>query len=142
MILGIPKELMYKHFGGEIIYNAETEIHFPNLTVGQTLSFAAKARVPRNRPQGVTRQQYADHFRDVAIALFGLSHTVNTRVGNEYIRGVSGGKRKRVSIAEAFLAGCTLQCWYVDLLSCVLETLSYYHGSMSDCSYSYFSKRI
>jgi ATP-binding cassette subfamily G (WHITE) protein 2 (PDR) len=58
-------------------------------------------------------------------------------VGNEYIRGISGGERKRVSIAEAFLAGCTLQCWYVDLLSCVPETLSYYHGSMSDCSYSY-----
>ena len=72
-----------------------------------------KARVPRNRPQGITRQQYVDHFRDVAIALFGLSHTVHTRVGNEYIRGVSGGERKRVSIAEAFLAGCTLQCWYL-----------------------------
>jgi ATP-binding cassette subfamily G (WHITE) protein 2 (PDR) len=67
---------MHRHFRGEIIYNVETEIHFPNLTVGQTLSFAAKARVPRNRPQGVTRQQFADRFRDVATALFGLSHTV------------------------------------------------------------------
>jgi ATP-binding cassette, subfamily G (WHITE), member 2, PDR len=91
-----------------------------------------KARVPRNRPQGVTRQQYADHFRDVAIALFGLSYTVNTRVGNEYIRGVSGGERKRVSIAEAFLAGCTLQCWYVNpLCFSVVETRSYKSGLWS-----------
>jgi hypothetical protein len=60
-------------------------------------------------------------------------------VGNEYIRGVSGGERKRVSIAEAFLAGCTLQCWYVDIYY-VLETPPYYYGSMSDRSYTDFSK--
>ncbi|CZR67589.1 probable ABC transporter [Phialocephala subalpina] len=110
-IAGVPKEQMYKSFRGEIIYNAETEIHFPNLTVSETLSFAAKARVPRNRPHGVSRKVYAEHWRDVALALFGLRHTVNTKVGNDFIRGVSGGERKRVSIAEAFLAHCTLQCW-------------------------------
>lgn len=102
---------MQKQFRGETIYNAETEIHFPNLTVGQTLAFAAKARVPRTRIEGVTREQHAQHMRDVVMALFGLSHTVNTKVGDDYIRGVSGGERKRVSIAEAFLSGTTLQCW-------------------------------
>lgn len=35
------------------------------------------------------------------MAVFGLSHTINTKVGNDFIRGVSGGERKRVSIAEA-----------------------------------------
>jgi len=45
------------------------------------------------------------------MAMFGISHTVNTRVGNEYIRGVSGGERKRVTIAEAALSGAPLQCW-------------------------------
>jgi ABC-type multidrug transport system ATPase subunit len=35
------------------------------------------------------------------MATFGLSHTLNTKVGNDFIRGVSGGERKRVSIAEA-----------------------------------------
>jgi len=102
---------MHSQFRGETIYNAETETHFPNLTVGQTLSFAAKARVPRQRIEGVTREQHATHMRDVVMALFGLSHTINTRVGDDYIRGVSGGERKRVSIAEAFLADTTLQCW-------------------------------
>jgi ATP-binding cassette subfamily G (WHITE) protein 2 (PDR) len=33
------------------------------------------------------------------------------QVGNEYVRGVSGGERKRVSIAEAMLAGAPLQAW-------------------------------
>lgn len=45
------------------------------------------------------------------MAIFGISHTVNTVVGNDFIRGVSGGERKRVSIAEAVLAGAPLQLW-------------------------------
>ena len=35
----------------------------------------------------------------------------NTKVGNDFVRGVSGGERKRVSIAEAALGGSPLQCW-------------------------------
>ena len=66
---------------------------------------------PRNRIPGVSRERYAEHMRDVIMAVFGLSHTVNTRVGNDFIRGVSGGERKRVSIAEAALGGSPLQCW-------------------------------
>lgn len=109
--LGIPWETMHKDFRGEVVYNAETDVHFPNLTVGQTLSFAARARTPRARLPGVTREQWAEHMRDVVMAVFGLTHTINTRVGNEFIRGVSGGERKRVSIAEVALSGAPLQCW-------------------------------
>lgn len=42
---GIPKEIMHKNFRGEFIYQAEVDVHFPQLTVGQTLDFAARARV-------------------------------------------------------------------------------------------------
>ena len=45
------------------------------------------------------------------MAMFGISHTVNTRVGNDFVRGVSGGERKRVTIAEATLSFAPLQCW-------------------------------
>lgn len=45
------------------------------------------------------------------MAIFGLSHTINTKVGNDFVRGCSGGERKRVSIAEAALGGSPLQCW-------------------------------
>ena len=81
------------------------------LTVGDTLTFAAHARAPRHLPPGVTRDIYAQHLRDVVMATFGIKHTVNTKVGNDYVRGVSGGERKRVSIAEAALSGAPLQCW-------------------------------
>ena len=45
------------------------------------------------------------------MAIFGLKHTINTKVGNDFVRGVSGGERKRVSISEAALSGAPLQCW-------------------------------
>lgn len=100
-----------KHYRGEVIYCAETETHFPQLTVGTTLEFAAKMRTPSNRPPNVSRDMYAKHMTDVVLATYGLLHTKNTKVGNEYIRGVSGGERKRVSIAEVALSQASLQCW-------------------------------
>lgn len=45
------------------------------------------------------------------MAMFGISHTADTRVGNDFVRGVSGGERKRVTIAEATLSFAPLQCW-------------------------------
>ncbi|EPE32483.1 P-loop containing nucleoside triphosphate hydrolase [Glarea lozoyensis ATCC 20868] len=108
---GIPKEIMHKDFRGECIYQAENDVHFPQLTVSQILHFAARARAPRNRLPGVSREAYADHLRDVTMAVFGLSHAANTVVGNDFVRGVSGGERKRVSIAEAAIGGSPLQCW-------------------------------
>lgn len=108
---GISWDEMHGRYRGEVIYQAETETHFPQLTAGETLLFAALARAPANRFPGVSRDQYAEHMRDVVMAVFGLSHTINTKVGNEFIRGVSGGERKRISIAETTLSGSPLQCW-------------------------------
>lgn len=108
---GIEREKIIKNFRGEVIYNAETEVHFPHLTVGQTLKFAALARTPSDRLPGISREQHAEHARDVLMSSFGLLHTMNTKVGDDYVRGVSGGERKRVSIVEVCLTGAPLQCW-------------------------------
>jgi len=108
---GISYKQMHKHFRGETIYTAEQDVHFPSLTVGDTLYFAARARAPRYLPAGISHHQYATHLRDVLMATFGIRHTINTKVGNDFVRGVSGGERKRVSIAEAALSGAPLQAW-------------------------------
>ncbi|KAH7175408.1 ABC-2 type transporter-domain-containing protein [Dactylonectria macrodidyma] len=108
---GMTAKEMHTHHRGEAIYTAEVDVHFPQLSVGDTLTFAARARQPRQLPQGLNRNDFADHLRDVVMAMFGITHTINTRVGNEYIRGVSGGERKRVTISEAALSGAALQCW-------------------------------
>ncbi|KAF2174053.1 hypothetical protein M409DRAFT_48938 [Zasmidium cellare ATCC 36951] len=108
---GIPAREMHRYFRGEAIYTAENDVHFPFLTVGDTLYFAARARAPRSLPGDASKQQWATHLRDVIMAAFGISHTGHTRVGNDFVRGVSGGERKRVSIAEAILSGAPLQAW-------------------------------
>lgn len=108
---GIGFKEMHKNHRGESIYTAEQDIHFPQMLVGDTLYFAARARAPRYLPSDVSRKQYAEHLRDMIMATFGIRHTINTRVGNEFVRGVSGGERKRVTIAEAALSGAPLQAW-------------------------------
>ncbi|KAH6633454.1 ABC transporter CDR4 [Boeremia exigua] len=108
---GVSPELMQQNYRGEAIYTAEVDVHFPAMTVGETLYFAALARRPRNIPGGVSPDVYAKHQRDVIMAMYGISHTINTRVGNDFIRGVSGGERKRVTIAEATLSRAPLQAW-------------------------------
>jgi ABC-type multidrug transport system ATPase subunit len=45
------------------------------------------------------------------MAMCGITHTLQTKVGDQYVRGVSGGERKRVTIAEATLANAPFQCW-------------------------------
>ncbi|PGH02182.1 hypothetical protein AJ80_08905 [Polytolypa hystricis UAMH7299] len=108
---GISPEKMRTWFRGEAIYTAEVDDHFPMLSVGDTLYFAALARAPYQLPGNISRQDYARHLRDVIMAMFGIGHTVDTRVGNDFVRGVSGGERKRVTIAEAALSYAPLQCW-------------------------------
>jgi ATP-binding cassette, subfamily G (WHITE), member 2, PDR len=102
---GIPQDLFVKEFKGEAIYNQENEKHFPHLTVGETLNFAAACRTPSNRILDVPRDEWAKYMASVMMNIFGLSHTRNTKVGDDFVRGVSGGERKRVSIAEMALAG-------------------------------------
>lgn len=108
---GLTPEEIRRNYRGDVIYSAETEIHFPHLTVAQTLKFAALMKVPRNRPEGITRDAYAEHMALVYMAMFGLLHTYNTKVGDDYVRGVSGGQRKRVSLAEVSVCGSKIQCW-------------------------------
>ena len=62
---GVSPELMNKNYRGEAIYTAEVDVHFPMMTVGETLYFAAQARRPRHIPGGVSVKQYAEHQRDV-----------------------------------------------------------------------------
>lgn len=111
MNTGIPRDIMHKEFRGECTYQAESDIHFPHLTTAQTLSVASEARAPANAIAKSSRKEYAKDIRDVTVAALGLSHTLDTKVGNDLLRGISGGERKRTSIAEVLIAGSSLQCW-------------------------------
>lgn len=70
----------------------------PHLTVRETLAFVARLRLPTH----FTKAQRDKRVDDV-IAELRLRQCANTRVGNDYVRGVSGGERRRVSIAVQLL---------------------------------------
>jgi len=94
---------------GDVVYSPEDDVHFPTLTVGQTLRFASATRAPNSKyrvtfGENGSRSDYIDLTREVLATILGLRHTYNTKVGNDMIRGVSGGERKRVSIAETMAA--------------------------------------
>lgn len=104
-----PSEL-YNHYRGDVQYCPEDDIHFPTLTVDQTLKFASITRTPRETLTK-TRSQFARKETDILTTIFGLRHTKNTPVGNAAIRGVSGGEKKRVSIAESLATRARISCW-------------------------------
>ncbi|KAI1843890.1 hypothetical protein JX266_009946 [Neoarthrinium moseri] len=110
---GTDAKIMAKDFRGEIIYNPEDDLHYATLSVKRTLTFALRTRTPgkESRLEGESRNDYVTEFLRVAAKLLWIEHTMDTKVGNEYFRGVSGGERKRVSIAEALITRASVQGW-------------------------------
>lgn len=68
----IPQDVFLKEFKGEAIYNQENERHFPYLTVGETLNFAAACRTPSSRILDVPRDAWAKYMASVMMNIFGL----------------------------------------------------------------------
>ncbi|KAF8126758.1 ABC-2 type transporter-domain-containing protein [Boletus edulis] len=99
------------HYRGDVQYCPEDDVHFPTLSVEQTIGFAAKTRAPRARVQGMTRKEFWMQITDVLMTLFGLRHVRKTPVGDAALRGVSGGEKKRVSISEMLATRNLLACW-------------------------------
>ncbi|KAF5387203.1 hypothetical protein D9757_006886 [Collybiopsis confluens] len=104
-----PEEIR-ESFRGDVQYCPEDDVHFPSLTVEDTLRFAAKTRAPQIRT-GETREEYVSAATEVLMTIFGLKHARRTPVGDAAIRGVSGGEKKRVSIAEALATRMRLGSW-------------------------------
>jgi ABC-type multidrug transport system ATPase subunit len=96
-----------------VSYNPEDDLHYATLTVRDTLLFALKTRTPDkdSRIPGESRKDYQNTFLSAIAKLFWIEHALGTKVGNELIRGISGGEKKRVSIAEAMITKASTQCW-------------------------------
>lgn len=102
---------MHNNFRGKCTYQPELDVHFPTLTVAQTLSLAAQARAQfKNTARSIWKNATETKLH-TAVTSLGLEQALNTKVGNSLIRGISGGERKRTSIAEVLVGGSLLQCW-------------------------------
>ncbi|GAB1215708.1 hypothetical protein ATERTT37_004902 [Aspergillus terreus] len=117
---GVDGEVLYgpfdaetfaKRYRGEAVYNQEDDIHQPTLTVKQTLGFALDTKTPGKRPMGVSKAEFKERVINLLLKMFNIEHTANTVVGNQFIRGVSGGEKRRVSIAEMMITSATVLAW-------------------------------
>jgi ABC-type multidrug transport system ATPase subunit len=96
-------------------YVPPTDEHVPVLTVEETLSFA----------YDLTCSTYAEKLRKqtsisvppgtqpkvhLLLHLFGLSSCRQTRIGDSRVRGVSGGEKKRVTVAEQLVRTYPVCC--------------------------------
>ncbi|QOU20415.1 hypothetical protein BRETT_005072 [Brettanomyces bruxellensis] len=88
----------------QLVYCGYEDVHFPCLTVKQTLDFSLRWRFPRLK---------ASQRLEIIMKLlesFGMQHTLNTRVGDDFYSGISGGERRRLSLLEALVAGGAITC--------------------------------
>lgn len=70
----------------------------PYLTVRETLGFAAGLRLPR----WMSKEEKVRRAEDVLLKM-GLKDCADVLVGNELLKGISGGEKRRVSIAVQVL---------------------------------------
>ncbi|XP_026447734.1 ABC transporter G family member 9-like isoform X2 [Papaver somniferum] len=90
---------MYRNTG----YVAQDDRFYAHLTVTETLMFTALLRLPNK----ITKEEKIIRTEEV-ITQLGLTGCKNSIMGGPFIRGVSGGERKRVSIGQEILTNPSL----------------------------------
>ncbi|KAJ6852276.1 ABC transporter G family member 22 [Iris pallida] len=92
-----------KTLKSRIGFVTQDDVLFAHLTVRETLTYAALLRLPKTK----TKQQKEQRAMDVIYEL-GLERCQDTMVGGSYVRGVSGGERKRVCIGNEIIINPSL----------------------------------
>ncbi|SJX65131.1 probable SNQ2-ABC transporter involved in multidrug resistance [Sporisorium reilianum f. sp. reilianum] len=108
---GITAHEFAQKYQGEAVYNEEDDVHFPTLTVKQTLELALNLKSPGKRLPEQTVQSLNQEVLNTFLKMLGIPHTADTLVGSAVVRGVSGGERKRVSIAECMASRAAVLGW-------------------------------
>jgi len=81
----------FKRISGYVV---QKDIATGTLTVRENLMFCANLRLPRSVPPSEKRE-----LVDQVLFDLGISHCADTKVGDDMIRGISGGEKKRTCIA-------------------------------------------
>ncbi|KAK4275286.1 hypothetical protein QN277_018398 [Acacia crassicarpa] len=81
----------------------QDDVLFPQLTVEETLVYSALLRLPSNMSLQQKHQRVEATLKDL-----GLERCRNTKIGGGFIKGISGGERKRTSIGHEILVDPSL----------------------------------
>ncbi|XP_004498150.1 ABC transporter G family member 26-like [Cicer arietinum] len=81
----------------------QEDVLFPQLTVEETLVFSAFLRLPTNMNK---QQKYAKV--ETTVKELGLERCRHTKIGGGFLKGISGGERKRTSIGYEILVDPSL----------------------------------
>lgn len=110
-LAGIGMKEFIERFRSEVLYNPDKDGHISVLTVGQTLDFALRFRTPGRRVFGLSKSRFRRRVLNMLLRIFKIQKIENSVVGNEIMRGISGGERRRLTIAEMLSAGNAFSCW-------------------------------
>jgi ATP-binding cassette, subfamily G (WHITE), member 2, SNQ2 len=99
-------------YRGQIVTDEDDMTFFPTLTAQEAIDFATRLNIPHQTPGGFSSQEAARQATaDFLFHMLNIAHTKDSRVGDEYIRGVSGGERRRIRILETMAAQGSVCLW-------------------------------
>lgn len=86
-------------FSRESAYVMQDDVHNAELTVTETLRYSVWTRLPEGTSAVVREERVQD-----LLQLMGLVDVRDMQVGSALIKGISGGQKRRLSIAESIVA--------------------------------------
>jgi ABC-type multidrug transport system ATPase subunit len=92
----VPSDIVIRSVCSYVCQDDDTLL--PSLTVRETLRFAARLRLP----SWMNEEEKFKRAEDILLKM-GLKDCADTLVGNDMIKGISGGEKRRVSIATQIL---------------------------------------
>ena len=92
-------------------YVEQTDTHLPFLTVRETAAFVHDNAcvAPDADADEAAKKLHAEKV-DAVTNLLALEGCIDTIIGDDLVRGVSGGEKKRVTIGEALVTNARLLC--------------------------------
>ena len=86
-----PGTILASH---ELLLPVDDDYHLPALTVRETLRFTAMTKLPST----ISRKRKLARAEEV-LRMLGLQACADNMVGGELLKGISGGEKRRLSLA-------------------------------------------
>lgn len=98
LVNGVDLYANYNSFRGNIGYVPQDDIVFPQLTVYESLYYTARLRLPAD-----TTHEEIDSKIQLILSKLEIQQTRDVLIGDALKKGISGGQRKRVNLAQELI---------------------------------------